>query len=253
MVPPPYFPSKPTQGVAYHCLKSAGFSSELKLGTIAPIMGAKAPTQPIASALFGAARQGVLRLLFGHPDERFYQRQIVRQVGLGYGAVQRELRRLERCGLLLRSVEGRQTYYQANTESPVFEELRGLIRKTFGMADVLRCAPARLEKKIRVAFIYGSVASGAETAESDLDLLVVADSLRLADVVAALRHAQEDLRREVNPTVYQSKEFCRKVSQGHHFVAKVIAGPKLFVVGDKGELARLGEIGLDQAPPRNPR
>jgi len=214
-------------------------------------MGANEPSQPIASALFGAARQGVLRLLFGHSSERFYQRQIVREVGLGYGAVQRELKRLEGCGLLLRSVEGRQTYYQANADSPVFEELRGLIRKTFGVADVLRSGFARLAKDIRVAFVYGSIAKGAETAESDVDLLVVADSLALADIVAALRHAQEELRREVNPTVYQTKEFSRKLSQGHHFVAKVVAGPKLFVVGDEGELARLGEIGVAQTPSGN--
>ena len=228
-------------------------STELKLGTIEPIMGANVPAQPIASALFGAARQGVLRLLFGHADERFYQRQIVREVGLGYGAVQRELTRLERCGLLLRSIEGRQTYYQANMDSPIFDELRGLIRKTFGVADVLRNGLARLAKHIRVAFIFGSIAKGAETAESDVDLLVVADSLALADIVPALRRAQDELRREVNPTVYQTKEFCRKLSQGHHFVTKVAAGPKLFVVGDKGELTRLGEIGVDQAPSRNPR
>jgi len=216
-------------------------------------MGANVPAQPIASALFGAARQGVLRLLFGHSDQRFYQRQIVREVGLGYGAVQRELRRLERCGLLLRSVEGRQTYYQANADSPVFEELRGLIRKTFGVADVLRSGLARIAKDIRVAFIYGSIAKGAETAESDVDLFVVADSLALADIVTALRHAQEELRREVNPTVYQAKEFCRKLTQGHHFVSKVVAGPKIFLVGDEGELARLGEIRVDQAASSNAR
>ena len=227
------------------------WSTALKLGTIEPIMGANVPSQPIASALFGAARQGVLRLIFGHPGQRFYQRQIVREVGLGYGAVQRELKRLEECGLLLRSVEGRQTYYQANLDSPVFEELRGLIRKTFGVTDVLRSGLARLAKDIRVAFIYGSIARGAETADSDVDLLVVADSLALADIVPALRCAQEELRREVNPTVYRTKEFSRKLSQGHHFVAEVVAGPKLFVVGDQGELARLGEIGVAQTPSRN--
>jgi predicted nucleotidyltransferase len=216
-------------------------------------MGSKVPSQPIAAALFGAARQGVLRLLFGHADERFYQRQIVREIGLGYGAVQRELKRLERCGLLLRSVEGRQTYYQANADSPVFEELRGLIRKTFGVADVLRGGLARLAKDVRVAFLYGSVAKGDETAESDVDLLLVADSLGLTDIVAALRRAQEQLRRDVNPTVYQTKEFCRKLAQGHHFVTRVVAGPKIFVVGDESELARLGEIGLGQAASNNAR
>jgi len=216
-------------------------------------MGADTPTQPIASALFGATLQGVLRLIFGFPHERFYQRQIVRHVGLGYGAVQRVLRRLERCGLLLRSVEGRQTYYQANTDSPVFEELRGLIRKTFGVADMVRGALAPLEKQIRVAFNHGSVAGGTDTVESDLDLFIIADSLRLVDVVAVLRHTQKDLGREVNPTVYQTKEFARKLSRGHPIVANVVVGPKLFVVGNQVELTRLGEIRLDQASSRDPR
>jgi predicted nucleotidyltransferase len=203
--------------------------------------------EPIAAALFGAARQGVLRLLFGHADERFFQRQIVRDVGLGSGAVQRELKRLERCGLLIRSVEGRQTYYQANRESPVFEELRGLIRKTFGVADVVRTALAPLAGGIRLAFIYGSIAKGEERLESDVDLLVVAEAIGLGDVVKALRDAQRDLRREVNPTVYRTKEFCRKLAEGHHFVANAVAGPKIFVVGDESELARLGEIGVAEA------
>jgi predicted nucleotidyltransferase len=121
------------------------------------------------------------------------------------------------------------------------------------VADVLRSGLARIAKDIRVAFIYGSIAKGAETAESDVDLFVVADSLALADIVTALRHAQEELRREVNPTVYQTKEFFRKLTQGHHFVSKVVAGPKIFLVGDEGELARLGEIRVDQAASSNAR
>jgi len=92
---------------------------------------------PIGAALFSATRQAVLRVLLGHADQRFYQRQIIRMVGLGSGAVQRELERLSRAGILIRTVEGRQTHYHTNRHCPVFEELHGLFRKTFGIAEVL--------------------------------------------------------------------------------------------------------------------
>ncbi|MBI4600431.1 MAG: ArsR family transcriptional regulator [Planctomycetes bacterium] len=217
-------------------------------------MGASKPTtkEPIAAALFGAGRQSVLRLLYGHPDERFYQRQVVHAMALGYGAVQRELARLSRCGILTRAVEGRQTYYQANRDCPVFEELRGLIRKTFGVADVLQGGLGALADRIRLAFIYGSIAKGGETAESDVDVMVVGDELQLGDLVSALSGAQGELRREVNPSLYRTEEFCRKLKAGHHFVTEVVAGPKIFLIGDDRELARLAEIRVAEAPSHKP-
>lgn len=230
------------------------FSIELKLGTIEPNMGAKAksPVEPIADALFGATRQAVLRLLYGHVEDRFYQRQIVRDVALGYGAVQRELGRLTDCGILKRVVEGRQTYYQANRDCPVFEELRGLIRKTFGVADVLREALGPIAEQVRVAFIFGSVAKGREVAESDVDVMVVGDAVKPSEVHAAIRPAQEQLRREVNSKVYHTDEFRRKLTAGQHFVSRVAAGPKIFLVGDERELAKLGKDRVAEAAPDEP-
>src|SRR5262245_50509075 len=115
-------------------------------------MGAEGPaTESIAAALFGAVRQGVLALLYGHPYQRFYQRQIVRELGLGSGAVQRELVRLTRSGILTRNVEGRQTYFQANGDSPIFDELRSLIRKTFGVSGVLQAALLPIAGRVRLA------------------------------------------------------------------------------------------------------
>ncbi|MGA2270963.1 MAG: nucleotidyltransferase domain-containing protein [Bryobacteraceae bacterium] len=222
-------------------------------------MGTKRPVSPdaIGAPLFGATKQAVLRLLLGHADERFYQRQIIRIIGLGSGAVQRELEQLTRAGILVRTVEGRQTYYQANRECPVFDELHGLIRKTFGVAQVLRDGLATLAGKIQFAFIYGSLATGDETAASDVDVMVVGERISLQDVVSALTEAQRELRREVNPSVYRSEEFCRKLAGGHHFLSSVVAGPKVFLIGDEGELARVAQIrmaqGAQDEPARNRR
>ena len=215
------------------------------MGTIAPKMGILRSTlvvDYVGAALFGATRQAVLRVLFGHSDQRFYQRQIIRSLGLGSGAVQRELDQLVCAGILTRTVEGRQTYFQANRECPVFEELHGLIRKTFGVAQVLRDGLVPLEKRVRLAFIYGSIAAGSETAASDIDVMVVGDEISLQDVVSALTNAQRELGREVNPSVYRTEEFCRKLAGGHHFLSSVAAGSKIFLIGDENELGRLAQI-----------
>jgi predicted nucleotidyltransferase len=193
-------------------------------------------------ALFGATRQAVLRLLFGHADQRFYQRQIVHTLRSGSGAVQRELGQLVASGILTRTVEGRQTYFQANHACPIFEELRGIVRKTFGVAEVLRQGLFGLTAEVRLAFIYGSVADGTETAGSDVDVMVVGDRLALDAVVGALAEAQRDLGREVNPSVYRTEEFCRKLAQGHQFLTRVVSCPKIFLIGDENELARLAPV-----------
>jgi len=217
------------------------------MGIIVPEMGAT-----IGAALFSATRQAVLRLLFGHAGERFYQRQIIRIVGLGSGAVQRDLEQLTRAGILARTVEGRQTYYQANRGCPVFAELHGLVRKTFGVAQVLKDGLAALDGKIQFAFIYGSVVTGGETAASDVDIMVIGERISLQDVVSALTEAQRELRREVNPSVYRTEEFCRKLAGGHHFLSSVVAGPKIFLIGDEGELTRLAQVRMAQGAQDEP-
>jgi predicted nucleotidyltransferase len=209
------------------------------------------------AALFGATRQAVLRLLFGQPGRRFYQREIIRSLCVGSGAVQRELEQLAGCGILTRTVEGRQTYFQANHSCPVFNELRGIVRKTFGVADVLRDGLLNLAADVRLAFIYGSVAAGNETGASDVDVMVVGDRLTLDEVVGALGDAQRDLGCEVNPSVYRAEEFCRKLAQGHHFLSRVVQGPKIFLIGDENELNGLANLrvaqGTQDQPPGNRR
>jgi predicted nucleotidyltransferase len=209
-------------------------------------------TDSVGSALFGATRQAVLRLLFGHIDRHFYQRQIIASLRLGSGTVQRELERLAGAGLLTRTVEGRQTYFQANRGCPVFEELHGLVRKTFGVADLLRAGLATLAFKVQLAFIYGSMATGAETTNSDVDVMVVGKRVSMQDVVTALVEAERDLGREVNPSVYRTGEFCRKLAQSHHFLSSVVSGPKIFLIGDENELAGLVPIRVAQGAQDEP-
>ena len=142
------------------------------MGIIDPRMGIKHAPNAIGEALYGRTRQAVLRLFFGQPDRRFLQKEVIQRIGLGSGAVQRELERLSRAELLVRTVEGRQTYFQANPRSPVFEELRGLVRKTFGLTYVLQEALEPIADRIDLAFVFGSVANGTEDSSSDVDLMV---------------------------------------------------------------------------------
>jgi predicted nucleotidyltransferase len=189
--------------------------------------------------LFGSRlRARALGWLLIHPRERYYVRQLNTILGEDSTNLSRELARLAGMGILVCEEEGRQKYYQVNRESPVFEELRGLAVKTFALADVLREALEQLAKNIRVAFIYGSFAEGREGPESDMDLAIVG-SASLAAVSRALRSAEEQLGREVNPTIYPAEEFRAKVEEGHHFVKAILSGEKIFLIGDRDDLEGL--------------
>lgn len=167
-------------------------------------------------------------------------REILRAVGGGSGAVQRELKQLVDVGLVAREVRGHQVYFSANRTAAIFPELQAIIEKTAGAVDVLRASLATLlsQGRVELAFVYGSVASGKKTARSDVDLLVVGD-VSLAQIVPALRAAEARLGRDVNPTVYPVKEFQDKVKREAPFLKRVLAGPKLFVAGDDRVLGRL--------------
>ena len=196
-------------------------------------------TNDVSSVLFGRARRLILGWLLGHPDESFYLRQIARQTGLPLGSVQWELDELLRAGLVTRTVQGRQVYFQADSRSPVFPELQSLFVKTAGIGDVLRDALRPLRDRIVVALLYGSAARNELRNDSDIDLLVVGD-LSFADVVGAVSAAQRVLGREVNPTVYPPEEFAAKLRSGHHFVTAVLAAPHVLVIGEADDLERLG-------------
>ena len=194
----------------------------------------------LCRGLFGKTRQTVLALLYGREDSSFYTKQILDAVKIGRGAVQRELKNLTDNGIITREVEGRQVYYRANAQCPIFNELKGIVRKTFGVADVIRQALATMEDKIRVAFIFGSIASNADERRSDIDVMVVG-AISFGDTVDLLSAAEEKLGREVNVVVYPISEFKQKVREDHYFVKTVLDGEKIFLVGDEDELARLAE------------
>jgi predicted nucleotidyltransferase len=187
--------------------------------------------------LFPKARWVILRTLFAHPDDEFYVSQLVRLAG-GSAHIQRELRQFTKDGLLTRTEVGNQVRYRANRSHPLFPELRMLALKTVGLVDVLRDA-LRALPGIAVAFVYGSLATGEERGDSDVDIVVIGD-VTFAAVVNALAGTDDALGREVNPTVYPPEEFREKLAAGHHFLERIMAGPKLFLIGDEDDLERMG-------------
>jgi DNA-binding transcriptional ArsR family regulator len=197
-------------------------------------------TDTLSSTLFNKTRKAVLALLLSHADESFYVRQIVKVAGIGQGTVQRELARLTEAGLLVRERRGNLVFFRANRGCPIFKELKALITKTSGAVEVLRQAFVKLSGKILAAFVHGSVAIGTDRAGSDLDLVVIGEA-SFAEVVAALRSAEDVLGREINPTVYSAEEYREKLAAKHHFVTHLLKAPKVFLIGDERDIERLGK------------
>lgn len=210
------------------------------MGTINPIMGI-IETSPIlqptmADALFPKVRQRVLGVLFGNPGRSFYANEVIALAQSGTGAVQRELAALLDAGLLLMTKRGNQKHFQANAAAPVFAELRGLVLKTMGLADVLRAALAPLEAQISAAFVYGSVAKQQDTAQSDIDVLIVSSTLGYADVFGALENATTQLGRKVNPTLYTPDDIAKRLAQDNSFITRVLQQPKIWLIGTEEQL-----------------
>jgi predicted nucleotidyltransferase len=164
-----------------------------------------------------------------NPDQEWHLREIVRRTGTALSATQREVLALTEAGILRRRVESRRSYYRANPDCPIFPDLRQIILKTVGLADVVREALDKVEG-IRLAFIFGSMAKGTGDAKSDVDVLIVGDA-SFADISAALLPAQQRLGREVTPTVYSLAEFKRKRKSRHHFLTRVLSEPKIMLIG----------------------
>ena len=194
------------------------------------------PVSAIADALFTKVQQRVLAVLFGNAGRSYYANEVIALAGSGTGAVQRELSRLEATGLVTVTRVGKQKHYQANAHAPVYEELRGLVLKTSGVVDVLRVALQPLANHLAAAFVYGPVAKQSDTAASDVDLMVVSDSLTYADLYAALENATKTLGRAVNPTVYTPQELKKRLRSDNAFVKRVMSQSKLWVIGTEHDL-----------------
>ena len=191
----------------------------------------------VADALFSKVQQRVLAVLFDNHSRSFYVNELIALAASGSGAVQRELTRLAAAGLVTVTRIGNQKHYQANAAAPVFEELRGLVLKTSGLVDVLRSALAPLAGQVHLAFVFGSVAKATDTVTSDIDLLVVSDTLAYGEIFAALEPATNRLQRTVNPTLYSRSEIDSRLRAGNPFLKRVLAQPKLWLIGEIDGLA----------------
>ena len=203
------------------------------MGIIIPNMGTTKRTRStggLADALFSATQQRVLAQLFGQPQRTFYASELISLTGGGSGAIQRELARLERSGLIVSERRGAQKHYRANPASPLFEELCSIAHKTFALAEPLREALRPLASRMKAAFVYGSVAKREDTARSDIDLMIVSDTLDFATVIGALHPLEAKLGRPINPSIFNTREFARKRKEGG-FVSRVIEQPRLWIIG----------------------
>ena len=185
----------------------------------------------IGDALFTKTQQKVLGLLFGKPDKSFYTNDIMRRVDMGRGTVSRELERLVGAGLLFVTKEGNQNHYQANADSPIFTELVSIVKKTFGIVDEIKQALFALEENIEIAFIYGSISKGVETASSDIDLMLIGQDLNYGDIIKLLLPVEDSLQRSINPTIYSKAEFIRRLNENNSFVTRVVEQPKIMIKG----------------------
>jgi predicted nucleotidyltransferase len=213
-----------------------------KLGSNIPEMGRDKPASSVkrpaslADALFSRTQQAVLGLLFGQPDRSFYATELIKRLEAGSGAVQRELARLEESGLVSVSRVGTQKHYQANAGSPLYAELCSLVQKTVGIAEPLRVALKKIAPRIIAAFVFGSMAKRRDTASSDIDLMLVSDSLTYADVFAAVEPQVAKLGRPINPTVYSRKEWIKRLNEENAFAVRVKHQPKIWLYGSEDDL-----------------
>ena len=203
------------------------------MGTRPPAL----PSRSLADALFSGTKQRVLGLLFGQPSRSFYATELIALAASGSGAVQRELASLAQSGLVNVTAVGNQKHYQANADSPLFNELCGIVQKTVGLAEPLREALAPLARQIIAAFVYGSIAKRTDTANSDVDLMLLSDKLSYGDTFAALEGVSARLGRTVNPTILTRVEFAKRQSAQDSFLTRVLAQPKIWVIGGDSDLA----------------
>ena len=213
---------------------------------IKPIMGiSNSHTTSLPDALFSATQQRVLGLLFGQPDRSFFTNELISLAGMGTGAVQRELKRLATSGLVTVSRVGNQKHYQANANGPLYQELCSIARKTFGITDVVRAALEPLHDAICFSILFGSVAKGTDHAGSDIDLLVISDTLTLEALYDALESAERNLGRPISPSLYTSTEFRRRMESGNTFLKAVLDGKTLPIKGHMDDVVKSGQPGQD--------
>ena len=197
----------------------------------------------IGNVLFTKTQQKVLGLLYGQPYKSFYLNEIVRLSDIGRGTIKRELERMTASGIVIQKRIGNQSHYQANDACPVYPELLGIVRKTFGIADVIKSSLASIFDRITFAFIYGSIAKFDDTAKSDIDLLVISDKLTYSELMERLLEIESSLGRPVNPTIYDLNQIKQKLKQDNAFVARIIEQPKIWIKGGQDDIDQFAKPG----------
>ena len=201
-------------------------------------MGTKA--KDLSAVLFPGTKRKILALFFLNPDREYYFSEVVRLTGTRQGVIQRELKNLADAEILNVEKRGRQKFYSVNRKHPIFEDLRNIIFKTFGVIGKIREALRPLEDKVKVAFVYGSFARGEEVSGSDLDLFVVG-KIPLEELVSALSTSEQAIGREINTALFSEMEFKSKWSKKNHFLRSVAKTEKEYVIGSEDEFRRLAE------------
>ncbi len=188
----------------------------------------------LADALFTKTQQKVLGLLYSHPEKSFYTKEIIRSTGMGVATIKRELDRMLAAGIINMTKVGNQHHYSANTECPIYDDLIGIVRKTFGIVDAIKSALLHNADHINRAFIFGSVASGKETSGSDIDLMIIGD-VGYTEVVSDLYEVQETLGRQINPKIYSKEEWTQMKNKKQAFIKEILSKPQMDVMGDINE------------------
>jgi predicted nucleotidyltransferase len=192
----------------------------------------------IADALFTRSQQRVLSIFFGKPDKSYYTNEIVRIANMGRGTITRELEKMASAGLISKTPVGNQIHYQANLNCPVYDELHAIVTKTFGITDVIKQALQPIDQRIELAFVYGSIAKGTDTKESDVDIMLVGEDLSYADVMELIMPAEVILQRPINPTLYTREEFQSRLKDEQSFLKRVKEQPTLMIKGDLNDVGK---------------
>ncbi len=192
----------------------------------------------LGQAIFPKTRRKVLALFYLNTKKQYYFREIVRLLGDSSSTVQRELKSLTKVGILVMERIGIQNFYRANEDCPIFNELKNIVTKTFGLTDILREALEGRTDDISLSFVYGSIAAGNDSGNSDIDLMVIG-SVPYRDLITLLRPVEDAVHRPVNPTLYSMHDFHEKLSAGNNFLQSVLKSDKLFIMGSEDDLAGL--------------
>jgi predicted nucleotidyltransferase len=214
-------------------------------------MGTK--KKDLAAVLFPGTKRKIFALFFLNPDQEYYFSEVVRLTGTRQGVIQRELKNLTEADILTVEKRGRQKFYAVNRKNPIFQDLRNIIFKTYGVIGKIREVLEPIGKQITIAFVYGSFARGEEVSDSDLDLFVVG-SIRLDELVSVLSNVEQAIGREISPALFSVTESKKQWSQKNHFIRSMAKTEKEFVIGSEDEFRRLAEEPLaSQAPDQSRR